>query len=312
MPATEPARAIIPPRVRAQRRIAVVTGLGSGALVIALFSAYVVLGSQLALAQAADSTLDVITAAILAYVIGVAAQPEDPNHPLGHSRAEPIGALITAVIAGVLAIEVVRSAIGALWFGEVARVDVSLLLAFVAKIVFKGVVFATARLRGRRSPALQALAIDARNDVVLSLVAIVGYLGARVGYPALDAWLALPVGLWIGAAGVGLLRDNLRLLMGEAPPQARQEALAGILAATAGVRDVRDLRVHYLGTILDVRATIVVAGDLTVRAAHDIGEAARARLLAEEDVGHASIHVDVDPVGDVTSSGGAEARRPGS
>lgn len=271
-----------------------ITGIGSGALVIALFAAYLALDSQLALAQAADSTLDVITAAILAYVIGVGAQPEDPAHPLGHSRAEPIGALITAVIAGVLAIEVLRSAIGALWFGEVARADVTLLVAFAAKVVFKSLVFGTARLRGARSPALRALAVDARNDIVLSLVAIVGYLGARAGYPSLDAWLALPVGLWIGAAGIELLRDNLRLLMGEAPPPARQAELASRLAATPGVRGVRELRVHHLGTILDVRATIVVAGDLSARAAHDIGEDARARLLADDEVGHASIHVDAD------------------
>ncbi|MCA9635886.1 MAG: cation transporter [Myxococcales bacterium] len=286
-----------PPKAQVQRRIALVTGIGSGALVLALFGAYVVFGSQLALAQAADSTLDVITASILAYVIGVAAQPEDHEHPFGHSRAEPIGALITAVIAGVLAIEVLRSAIGALWFGEVARTDVTLLLAFAAKVVFKSLVFWVARARGRESPALQALAIDARNDVLLSTVAIVGYFGARAGYPAVDAWLALPVGLWIGAAGIALLRENLRLLMGEAPPPARQAELARLIAETPGVCDVRELLVHHLGTVLDVRATILVAGDLTARAAHDIGEAARARLLQEGDVGHVAIHIDaeVDP-----------------
>ena len=285
---------MIPPEARSQRRLALVSVIGSGALLLALVAAYVGMDSQLALAQAADSGLDVISASILAYVIGVAATPEDEGHPLGHSRAEPIGALVTAVIAGVLAIEVLRSAIGALWLGEAPDLERPLLLVFAAKAIFKGLVFGTARIHGRRSPALRALAIDARNDMLLSLVAIVGFLGTRAGVVALDAWLAIPVGLWIGAAGIELLRDNLRLLMGEAPAPERLRAIEGCLRGTAGVRELRELRVHHLGTVLDVRATILVDGELTARAAHDIGEAARARVLAEEDVGHVAIHIDAD------------------
>ena len=95
---------------RSQQVVTLVTLAGSGALVAGLFGAYIVFGSQLALAQAADSFMDVFTAGVLTWTVIVAAKPQDENHPFGHSRAEPIGGLVVAVVAGVLAIEVARSA----------------------------------------------------------------------------------------------------------------------------------------------------------------------------------------------------------
>lgn len=279
---------------RAEQWLTRATLLGSGALVVGLGAAFVLLGSQNALAQAADSFLDVFTAAALSYAIAVGSQPEDAEHPLGHSRAEPLAALMTAMIAGVLAVEVGRSAIGALLSGQTARLEPLLLWVFGAKIFFKGGILLVARRLGRRrrSPAIEALAVDARNDVLLSSLAVVGYFGGRWGAPTLDAWLALPVALWIAAAGLRLGRENLRLLMGEAPTTARQQALVAIAASVPGVRRALPVRAHFLGATLDVHATVEVDGGLSVREAHDIGEAVRARLLAEEDVGHCAVHID--------------------
>ena len=47
--------------------------------------------------------------------------------------------------------------------------------------------------------------MDARNDVLVGLLALVGYFVARYGWPSLDAWLALPIALWIGTSGVLLV-----------------------------------------------------------------------------------------------------------
>jgi len=45
---------------------------------------------------------------------------------------------------------------------------------------------------------------------------------------------------------------------------------------------------------LDVLLHVVVDADLTLRRAHDIGEAVELRLIEEGDVCHAVVHVDVD------------------
>ncbi len=273
-----------------------VTLIGSGAFALVLFVLYWLFDSQLALALAADSTMDVFTSAVLAWTVAIAAQPDDDNHPFGHHRAEPVGALVVAVLAGVLALEVAHSAVDKL-LGEPGLETTNwLVAAFAGKALFKAAVFLVAGrlLKRAASPAVAALRIDARNDVFVSCLAVVGFVAVQAGMPELDAWLALPVAGWILWAGIDLARENIRLLMGEAPSLERQNELRELAASMPGVLSVHDLKAHYLGTRLQVKVHVVVDPDIPLKEAHDIGEGVRQCLEAEEDVSQALIHIDIE------------------
>src|SRR5262245_14239731 len=123
-----------------QRLISLTSLIFSALLVGSLYYVYLLFDSQLALAQAADSLMDVFTAAVLAIAIRIGALPRDENHPFGHSRAEPVGALVTAVVAGVLAVEVGRSALAALAAGSEPAMEWPLAALFSLKLGFKAIV----------------------------------------------------------------------------------------------------------------------------------------------------------------------------
>lgn len=280
---------------KSQGLLSIVSLTFSAALVVALFVVYLRYNSQLALAQAADSLMDVFTATVLAIAIRVASFPHDENHPFGHSRAEPVGALVTAVIAGVLAIEVARSAITALATDSRPDLEWPLAALFAGKLVFKACIglLGWRMLKRGAGPGIAALTIDARNDVLINSLALIGFFAARHGLPQLDAWLAFPTVAWIGWSGWKLAAENVRLLMGEAPPAERQAELASLARRCEGVRDVPSLKAQHIGTRLHVHVEIAVDELLTVKQAHDIGEAVRHKLEAEPDVGHATVHIDI-------------------
>ncbi len=281
----------------AESRVTLVTLVGSGVLSAGLLAAYLLYNSQLAFAQFADSLLDVVTASVLAWTVRLSAKPEDANHHFGHKRAQPVGALVTAVLTGVLAVEVIHRAVTALLEGPRVEFDRFILLVFVAKILFKtGIYFAARRLQRTSQPAMKALAIDARNDVLASSAAALGFLAGRYGAAQFDAWLALPLGALIGWSGFDLASDNIRLLMGEAPPVERQRALLALARSIEGVRGASALRAHYVGTELHTHIEITVDATLTVGQAHDIGEAVRLRLEGEPDLSRCSVHIDPAPV----------------
>lgn len=279
-----------------QRWLTLASAVFSAGLILALYACYLAFDSQLALAQAADSFMDVFTATVLAWTVAVAARPQDDNHPFGHARAEPIGALVAAVVAGVLAVEVARSAVSALAGGRPASADWLIVAALGGKAVVKlAIMLAAGRLARRAgSPAMNALRVDARNDVLICVLSIAGFVGASVGWPMLDAALALPVAAWIAASGVRLARENIRLLMGEAPSEERQASLLALAQGVAGVIRAHQLRAHYVGTALHLHVIVIVDPGLSLRAAHDIGEAVREKLEAETDVGHCSVHIDIE------------------
>jgi len=272
------------------QRIILATASVSGLFAVALGWAWLTYSSELAQAQAADSLLDFVGAFMLAWVVHVAEQPRDENHPFGHGRAEPLGALAVAMLAGMLALRVAQGAVGALWQGGSVQADPLLLQVFLAKVLFKGTVVVWCR--SARSPALRALSVDAQNDVLVGLLSVAGYAAVWLGYKNGDAVLALPVALWIGWSGFRLARENIDLLMGHAPPRSRQVELAALATSIPGVVALSDLRAQHLGAQFSLHIRVHVPGELTVAAGHDIGERVRERLEAEADVGHCSVQVD--------------------
>lgn len=281
---------------RAALRLVQVTIGASVALALPLMVIYRAYDSQLALAQAADSLTDAFTAIAFFYSLKLAAMPPDANHPRGHARAEPVAALVAAVLAGVLAFEVLREALAALYGDAVPRLEWPLAAAFAVKIAAKAAITKSARHRQRiaPSPAIRAIEIDSRNDVLVCMLALVGYFAAQFGSTGWDAILAIPIAGWIAASGVSLANENIRLLMGEAAPAERHQALLDAANEVAGVLNTHDVVARYDGTHLDVSAHVVVDEALSLREAHDIAVAVERRLCAEPDVLVAHVHVDVD------------------
>lgn len=254
---------------------------------ILLLAAHIAFKSDLALAQASDSVMDVGAALLLAFTARVGLEPRDERHPFGHSRAEPLGALGIAVLAAGLAFEVERSAFQSISGHSELKADYTLLAAFGLKVLFRGGILLAAR--GRVGAVYEALAADARNDLLLGAVAVLGFFGARVGAAELDAWLAIPVGLYIGHSGFSLAKENVDRLMGAAPSETRLEELRSLVLESSGGLVVNELLAHHLGSQLAVEVTLQFEGTEPLREVHLRTEGVRSALEREEDVIHAVV-----------------------
>ena len=286
------------------RTLMLLSAGSSALLLVGLVLIYLLYRSNLALAQGADSLVDVFTAIALGWALRVSLEPPDENHPFGHHNAQPIAALFVAILAGVLAVEVMHRAFDAL-SGDAPQPTMAWPVAgiFGAKVASRAwIAHLAGKKHFRNAPVLRALGVDARNDTLVGLLALGGFFGARYGMPTLDMWLAFPVALWVGFSGAELAWHNIRLLMGEAPPEQRQRELREVARSFPGVRRVHQMKVRYHGEHLAMWMEIHVDAGLTVRKAHDIGEKLEGRLLEEMDVGECTIHVDSDETPVPTSS----------
>lgn len=273
--------------------VAIVLACNVG-LVIAHVVVFFVTGSHLVLAQGADSLMDICVAAILAFSARVGREPEDENHPFGHGRAEPIGALVSAVLACVLTLEVGRSAITAAITHEVVKMDASVLSVLGAKFLTKSVFLLVLAHRGRseKSPAIDAVIADSRNDLAATAASVLGYFAVRRGIPYADTLFALAICVYIARNGLGLFRENLRYLMGEAPEPEVTSKLRSAALGVSGVHSLGNLAAHYVGSQLHVEIAVVVDPKTTSTESHDIGERVQIAVEAVDDVARAFVHVD--------------------
>lgn len=275
-------------------RLLIASSLASVALLVGLALVYTATGSALVFAQGADSLADALTGLGLLWAWTVSRRPPDQKHPYGHQGAQPIAALIVAMLVGALAIEVVAEAVKSLLGHAEPSLDGSIAMVLGGKVLLKLVfVAASSTAAMRQHAAMRAFRVDAASDVVVCITALVGFFAATYGdLPSLDAWLALPMGGWIGVSAILLARENIDLLLGAAPAQSWQDEITASVAKMPGVRAVASLRARSFGDDLHVWIEIHVDPVLTVGEAHDIGEAVEQRLLAREGVSDAVVHVD--------------------
>lgn len=276
-------------------RLLLASSLTSVALLVGLGLAWLATGSALALAQAADSLSDALTGLGLFWALRISRKPPDDEHQYGHHGAQPIAALIVAMLVGALALEVGLEAIEALLAETAPALGWPVAAAIGSKAAVKLVFVALASNREllRHNAALRAFRTDAQSDVVVGAASLAGLAGAHyAGLPSLDAWLALPVAAWIGISGFRLARESIELLMGTAPAQPWRDELRAAVAGMPGVLAVASLRARSFGDGVHVWVEIRVDPRLTVGRAHDLGEAVERRLLAREDIIDAVVHVD--------------------
>jgi cation diffusion facilitator family transporter len=267
-------------------------------ILVASVFVYAITSSQLVLAQAADSLLDVGANAVVAYAAQVSRQPADLDHLYGHQRAEPIGALVVAVVTVVVAIEVFASAIQALATLSYPDADIAIAAVLGTKAALKiGVIVAILVLTSFRPSsdvALYALFVDTRNDIVACIASLGGFGLTRAGYGWADGALAVLVSIYVAWNGVSLGRDNLAYLMGGAPSREVMEDLTRIAGAVPGVANVGQIRAQFLGTELQVDIKVVIPENVLVTEAHDVSVEVQRALEADPRVGIAFVHVDTE------------------
>jgi cation diffusion facilitator family transporter len=276
-------------------RLLLASSLVSVALLVGLGLAWLATGSALALAQAVDSLSDALTGLGLMWALRLSRKPPDDEHHYGHHGAQPIAALVVAMLVGGLALEVAMHAIDALVSGAVPALGWPVAAAIGGKAAIKlaFVRLASDRELLRQNAALRAFRVDAASDVVVGTASLLGLAAAQYGeLPSLDAWLALPVAGWIGVSGFRLARESIELLMGTAPPRPWQDELRAAVASMPGVLAVANLRARSFGDGTHVWVEIHVDPQLTVGQAHDLGEAVEQRLLEREGICDAVVHVD--------------------
>jgi cation diffusion facilitator family transporter len=276
----------------------VLRGIALNALLAALKFAGGILGHTYALiADAAESSLDILTSLLVWAGFRVAAQPPDANHPYGHGKAEPLAALAVAVfvfaVAGWIAVHAIHEIVtphqGPHW------ATLPLLAGIVAaKVWFSRRMNAAGVEAG--STALGVEALHHYSDAVTSGAAFVGIAIAvwgGKGYETADDWAALLACVVIAFNGVGMFHRALGDVMDTAVPEAFEREVRERALTVPGVAALDKCRVRKSGLSYLVDIQVRVDGTLTVREGHHIAHAVKDALLASPlHVSDVTVHIE--------------------
>jgi len=256
-------------------------------------------GSSAIFADTVNSFSDVVYSIFLVIGLWLSQRPPDRSHPQGHSRFEPIAALIVTLTMSFAAYEAARSAIVRFQTGaEPMVIGVPLLILLIAagiKVFMYLVIHKAAE--GSQSPGLDAAAKDNLADVFTSAAAALGVLGAQYLHPLFDPIAGLLVAFWILRSVIEMAKENLGYLTGAGAPQELLDEFVAAVKAIAHVNDVHHVITEYAGPKLVVDMHINVDGNMRLNEAHIVCDQAVAVLEAFPEVDRAYIHME--PIGHI-------------
>ncbi|MDX9974452.1 MAG: cation diffusion facilitator family transporter [FCB group bacterium] len=258
-----------------------------------------VLGHSYALlADAVESTLDIVSSAVVWGGLRIAQVPPDEGHPYGHGKAEPLAAIVVSITLLGVAISLAVGSIREILSPENRAPETFTLLVLVAVVIIKETLarFVLGVGTEVESTAVKTDAWHHRSDALTSAAAFVG-IGVAVlggeGFEDADDWAALFACLIIAYNGYRLLRPALAEVMDAAPDTGVERAIRETAERVEGVVTIEQCVVRKMGLEYFVDLHVEVDPNATVYVGHAIAHRVKDTVRAAHPrVRDVMIHIE--------------------
>lgn len=251
--------------------------------------------SQAIIADAFHTAGDALTSAAVLVGFKIAGKPADKHHPFGHGKAEPVAAKVVSIVLILTGIAIVYSSVKILISGKISEPAMITLFAAVFSIIVKQVTFKKVSRAAKEinSVSLAADAQHHRSDVLSSVAAIIGIVGARLGYTFMDPVAGIVVAGFIIKFGTRTFHAAYDELMDAAPPEEMYLKIQHITSDVKDVLEVKKIMIRKTGIEFFVEIIIGIDGKKTVEDGHEITDTVRESIFGEmRNVRDISVHVE--------------------
>ena len=249
------------------------------------------------LAEALHTLSDIFIAAFLLIASYYSRRAADRVHMFGYGRAQNIAALVAATLfVSFTSFELYREAITRLRVHESAtfqNVRLAIGVLVLSMLIAAAPLVKLFRQKSRGAAA-KAQFIELINDELGLLAALIGTVLVLAGKPIGDPLAAMVIATIIAVNAVGLFRENMSILLGQAPSEEFIAKLEDTARSVPGVMGIHGVRAEYIGPdVIHADIHIEVSATLAVGEAHDIAK--KVDALIEPLLGNGICEVHVDP-----------------
>lgn len=206
-------------------------------------------GSISIAADAVNNLSDGLSSLISVVGFKLAGKAPDSKHPFGYGRTEYLAGLAVAFLIGMVGVEFAKTSIDHILHPSAVLFSPVLLVILALSMLVKLWMGAFNRNLGNRidSTVLRAAMQDSINDVITTSVVIIGMIASQFTSIPVDGYIGLIVAVFILWSGIGIARDTLSPLIGQAADPDIVQSIEDIVLSFDGIIGVHDLIVHNYG-----------------------------------------------------------------
>lgn len=251
-------------------------------------------GSIAIISDAINNLTDSGSSVVSLFGFKLASKPADKEHPFGHARFEYISAFVVALFICLIGILLGKSSIEKIINPGEIKVDIIVCVILGLSILVKISQYFLYTSYGKtiKSDTLKATAIDARNDIIITLTTLIAMIIIWIWGLNIDAYVGLGVSIFVVISGVKILLESINPLLGETPDKKLVKKIKVKLRSYKGVLGTHELMVHSYGSNINFASVHVeVSADMDALEAHDLIDQIECDFLNELNI-HMVIHAD--------------------
>lgn len=237
------------------------------------FTVGLVLNSVSVTADAFNNLSDAGSSIIGFVGVKMAEKPADADHPFGHGRMEYIAALVVSFLVIEVGFTFLKDSVGKIRNPEEMTFSLISVLILLLSIAVKLWLGLFNRKLGERidSKVMKAVFADSMGDVITTGATVLSLVFLGVTGINIDGIVGAGVALVVMWAGVGIARDTLEPLIGEAIDPEVYRKIKKFVESYDGIEGTHDLIVHNYGpgrSMASIHAE--VPNDVDIEQSHEI------------------------------------------
>lgn len=237
------------------------------------FTVGTVLHSVSVTADAFNNLSDAGSSIISFVGVKMAEKPADKDHPFGHGRIEYIAALVVCFIVLEVGFTFLKDSIGKIISPEKMNFQIVSVVILILSISVKLWLGLFNRKLGEKinSTVMKAVFTDSMGDVITTSATILSLIFFGITGINIDGIVGAGVALVVMWAGVGIAKDTLEPLIGEAIDPEVSKEIKHFVEKYDGIEGTHDLIVHNYGpgrSMASIHAE--VPNDVDIEVSHEI------------------------------------------
>ncbi|GAA0124865.1 cation diffusion facilitator family transporter [Clostridium sp. ATCC 25772] len=250
--------------------------------------------SNAMIADGIHSFSDIIST--LGVIIGLklSSKPADESHPYGHEKIESLSSLFLSILLFIVAIGIGFTGIKNIISGNLSvPTSIAILGAIISIITKEWMYFYTMKYAKKiDSPSLKADAWHHRSDSLSSIGALLGILGARMGFPVLDSLVALVISILIIKVSYNIAKESISQLIDQSADKNTVLEIENKIKSIDGVESIDKLRTRLHANKIYVDVSVSVNSNLTVDEGHSIATKVHNLIEENSNIKHCMVHIN--------------------
>ncbi len=258
------------------------------------------------MADSFNNLSDAVSSIVSLIGVKLAGRPADKEHPFGHGRFEYVAALIVSFLIFLVGVTLFKDSIKKIFKPEDLGFSWIIITILILSVLTKIWLSYFNHKLGKKinSGLLKATSVDARNDVIVTIVTIISVFLCHFTGLKIDGYMGVLVSLFVLYSGFNIAKETLLPLIGQGVERDLYEKITKKVESYDGIIGSHDLIMHNYGPS-HIMGTIhvEVSNEETLEDVHHIIDRIERDILRDMGI-FIVIHVDPTDTSDTETVNG--------